>query len=466
MLKLSVTSLALLGSVSSLRSGETTARSNKHQITHLGLKDIIAKQGKEVIHDSNKHNVKVSNHEDNQWLMLEKRPAYKCDDRFPVRQEGYRMGACTEDTGTTGVSSNYIKYSCQPVMNSANILVTEEIYTDSMCNGTFIMNPVVMVSSQCDDDSGYSFQCAMDNNYTAVQKLYGNGGLAMSAYMTTAECNEGNEDDLMAYAGVKGCDDGDFYGRHGASFYDDSDNCMGSPDFEWSYYDTSVLDLFCSGENDDGDDYDDDYDDDDVVQNGFDNMKYSGRFNTLSLPEVDEFGKFTTGAYRAGKSRWVGDQTIEHGDCDIFRFNTVGIRSIIQSPSEEAFNAVVEISHPKRKMHVDRSFVNITIHDNANNNDYQFSEYLFEDSLLITHLEMPEVTTGPSMPGTVVASDDNFRFVVSIDFESNGIPKSLNNTVDIEVSSFRVNSRNDWILDAVDCAKLHDVGVLPYSPDF
>jgi hypothetical protein len=175
---------------------------------------------------------------------------------------------------------------------------------------------------------------------------------------------------------------------------------------------------------------------------------------------MTELGKWTTGSFRAGKKRWVGHQSIEHGDCDGFRFNTVGIRSIIQSPSVNSFNALVEISHPRRQMHVDRAFVNFTVHDDVNNNDYQFSELLFEDSEVITHLELP----GASANGMVVGSADNFRFLLSIDFGSHGIPKSLMNTVDIEVSSFRLNRRNDWVLDAVDCVKLHDVGVAPAGP--
>jgi hypothetical protein len=171
-------------------------------------------------------------------------------------------------------------------------------------------------------------------------------------------------------------------------------------------------------------------------------------------PLVEAFGKWTTGAVRAGKSRWVGDESIEHGACDMFRFNTLGIRSVIQSPSNETFNAIVEISHPKRQLHVDLSYINVTLHDMDGEN-WHFSRYLFEDSDVITHFENPM----PNKDGFVTASMDNFRVMVNIDFEQLNITSSMKNTVEIDVFSLRHARNSELRLDALDCVKLHDVGV-------
>lgn len=173
----------------------------------------------------------------------------------------------------------------------------------------------------------------------------------------------------------------------------------------------------------------------------------------VRLPMAEYFGKWTTGAYRAGKSRWVGDKGIMHGDCDQLRFNTLGMRSIVQSPSYDAFNAVVEITHPKRQMNVDMSYINVTLYD-ENDVEWHFSRYLFEDSDIITHLELPEI----GADRLVTASMDNFRIIVSIDFMEYGIPKSNKN--DVEITMFSLRQGHDELkMDALDCVELHDVGV-------
>lgn len=179
-----------------------------------------------------------------------------------------------------------------------------------------------------------------------------------------------------------------------------------------------------------------------------------GRYITpVRQPLVEAFGKWTTGAYRAGKSRWVGDESIEHGACDMFRFNTMGIRSVIQSPSNKTFNAIVEISHPKRQLRVDMSFINITLHD-KNNNEWHFSRPLFEDSDVVTHLELPQ----HDGTGVVASSMNNFRLLVSLDFEELFIPASRKNTIEIGVYSLR-QGRDRVKLDSADCVRLRDVGV-------
>ena len=174
----------------------------------------------------------------------------------------------------------------------------------------------------------------------------------------------------------------------------------------------------------------------------------------MQEPLVEAFGKWTTGAVRAGKKRWVGDDAIDHGDCDMFRHHTLGIKSLIQSPSNETFNAILEFSHFKRNLHVDLSYINITLHD-KDSNEWHFHRYLFENSDVITHLELPSVNAN----GVVPSSVDNFRVILSVDFSDLGIPKSMQNTVEIDVYSYR-HRKGGLKLDALDCVKLHDVGVV------
>mmetsp|Transcript_24728 Transcript_24728/g.41817 ORF Transcript_24728/g.41817 Transcript_24728/m.41817 type:complete len:204 (-) Transcript_24728:296-907(-) len=176
--------------------------------------------------------------------------------------------------------------------------------------------------------------------------------------------------------------------------------------------------------------------------------------DVITQPIAEAFGKWTTGAYRAGKSKWVGDETIDHGGCDNFRFNTLGIRSVIQSPSDDSFNALVEISHPKRKMQADMSFINVTLSD-KNGDEWHFHRDMFENSDVISHLELPQANAD----GIVWNSDDNFRFIVSIDFDTLNIPASMENTVEISVYSYRP-VKYSHKLDAVDCVKLSNVGIV------
>ena len=178
----------------------------------------------------------------------------------------------------------------------------------------------------------------------------------------------------------------------------------------------------------------------------------------IELPLAEAFGQWTTGAYRAGKSRWVGDKAIEHGDCDQLRFNTLGMRSIVQSPSNKTFNAVVEITHPKRQMNVDMTYINVTLYD-KNDMMWHFSRYLFEDSDIITHLELPNI----DMYRTVHASMKNFRVLVTIDFDELEIPFSQMNDVEITMFSLRQGQDGQLKMDALDCVQLHDVGVAHYD---
>jgi hypothetical protein len=176
--------------------------------------------------------------------------------------------------------------------------------------------------------------------------------------------------------------------------------------------------------------------------------------STVQMPLAEDFGRWTTGAYRAGKSRWVGDESIEHGECDMFRYKTLGIQSIIQSPSNETFNAIVEITHPKRQIDSDMAYINVTLHD-KNGDEWLFHRNMFENSDIITHLDNPQVDAA----GVLAHSTENFRFIISIDFEALKIPGSMKNTVDVDVYSLRQGIKKKK-LDALDCVKLHDVGTV------
>lgn len=95
----------------------------------------------------------------------------------------------------------------------------------------------------------------------------------------------------------------------------------------------------------------------------------------------------------------MGEWATACPDSVVKRFNVLSVKSIIQSPSDDMLNVVLDIQHRKQTIIRDRAFLKLSILDIHDDDGVLFhrQQNLFSESSLLTHFTDPVDETDDSV---------------------------------------------------------------------
>jgi hypothetical protein len=176
-----------------------------------------------------------------------------CAATIPAVTHGYLMGFCAENDKSGSTPSTYSMFACTQDESTGTVVLYTTEFSDSKCRTGASPQTPISFSTTCSND-GVNVQCPVTSTYLSVVSKYSIGGLVVSSYPSSAECNEGLPSDIVFYGGLKGCDSGNLYDLDSRSRYLPSDlTCSGAVVEIQAYFDIDQG-MACMLEDDDDND--------------------------------------------------------------------------------------------------------------------------------------------------------------------------------------------------------------------
>jgi hypothetical protein len=173
----------------------------------------------------------------------------------------------------------------------------------------------------------------------------------------------------------------------------------------------------------------------------------------IYVPEVVEFGYLTSITARRNKFEWLTPSAGVCQGAEVKRFNVLSMKSIIQSPSSERMNLVIDVQRLQTSAAINRehAFVKVSI---VRSDEYEvFSEEqnLFDETPLLTHFTPAVNTVDDSVNAAL-------KIGIQVDFTKHAIsPFDVTHSVIIEIGV--KDTANSNVNRVYDCVKVSNSGV-------
>jgi hypothetical protein len=190
---------------------------------------------------------------------------------------------------------------------------------------------------------------------------------------------------------------------------------------------------------------------------------------SMFIPQVVEFGNRTSITARRNKNEWLTAAAEVCANTTVRRFNVLSIKSIVETPSEDMLNILVDIQHRKQSIIRDRAFLKLSILNNTSTSSggddmmdiyenpmFYHEQNLFEESAVLTHF-IPAIN---STDDTVVK---NLKLGLQVNATEAGICNTaLAVVIEVGIRDDGDDAAADREAKVYDCVLVHgsSVGVM------